>query len=287
MKAPNIEILYEDKDVVVINKPAGISVHKDGKNDDYTIADWFAETYPKSKKVGEPLMIDRTGGGREPIARPGIVHRLDKETSGALILAKNQTAFDLIKEQFQEHSIEKVYRAFVYGNVKDPKASLASGGMGIINASIGRSPNDVRMWTCGRGARDPLRDAITKYKVLQKFTDLDEDAIDPELHNKHKKAKGGGSEIAIEKSNHQFTYMELYPKTGRTHQLRVHLRYLNHPIVSDSLYAGAKEKKLGMKRLALHAYSISFVLPSGAPIKIGAPLPKDFQKVVKDYHLVK
>ncbi len=284
MKSPKIDILYEDKDVVVINKPTGISVHKDGKNmDEYTIADWFAEEYPKSKKVGEPLMIDRTGGKREPIARPGIVHRLDKETTGALILAKNQNAFDIIKEQFQEHSIEKTYRAFVYGNVKDPKASLASGGLGIINASIGRSPNDVRMWTCGRGAREPLRTAITKYKVLARFNSVDEDTVIA-LKEKHRVLKDS---TRYDFAKSQFSYLELYPKTGRTHQLRVHLRYLNHPIVSDSMYAGTKEKMLGMKRLALHAYSISFVLPSGKPIVIGAPLPKDFQKVVKDYKLQK
>jgi 23S rRNA pseudouridine1911/1915/1917 synthase len=261
-----IEKLYEDKDVVVIDKPAGMSVHKDGKNKEYTVADWMLDNYPKAKNVGEPLMIDRTGGNREAIARPGIVHRLDKETSGVMILAKNQKAFEFLKAQFQKHSIEKVYRAFVYGYVADPKASLKTGKRGIINASIGRSPKDVRMWTAGRGARDPLRSAITEYNVLARFADTDD-------------------EKEMKKNEHQFSYVEAYPKTGRTHQIRVHMRYANHPIISDPIYRGTKEKALDFDRLALHAYSISFTLPSGKSIKIEAPLPADFKKVEKKFKL--
>lgn len=259
-----IDILYEDKDVVVIDKPAGMSVHKDGKNEEYTVADWMLENYPKAKNVGEPLMIDRTGGDREAIARPGIVHRLDKETSGVMILAKSQKAFEFLKDQFQNHTIQKVYRAFVYGYVADPKASLKTGMRGIINASIGRSPKDVRMWTAGRGAREPLREAVTEYNVLARFTDTED-------------------EKEMKKNEHQFSYVEAYPKTGRTHQIRVHMRYINHPIISDPIYRGVKEKALDFKRLALHAYSISFILPSGKSIKIEAPLPTDFKKVEKKY----
>lgn len=259
-----IDILYEDKNLLVINKPAGISVHPDGKNKGTTVSDWVLENYPKVKNVGEPLVLDRAGGERENILRPGIVHRLDKETTGALIIAKNQETFLFLKNQFQNHTIKKIYKAFVYGKVSDPKASLATGKRGIINAPIGRSPNDVRMWTAGRGARDPLRDAVTEYKIIDRFYDTED-------------------EVERKDNSHQFSYLELYPKTGRTHQLRVHLRYINHPIVSDPLYRGTKEKALGFDHLALHAYSIAFKLPNGELKEIIAPLPKDFEKVIKTY----
>jgi 23S rRNA pseudouridine1911/1915/1917 synthase len=194
------------------------------------------------------------------------VHRLDKETSGALIIAKNNKTFELLKGQFQDHKIQKVYRAFVYGPVKDPQASLGQGKHGKIVAPIGRSPKDVRMWTAGRGARPPLREAVTEYDVLERFYDT-EDEKEQKL---------------IE---HRFSYIEAYPKTGRTHQIRVHFRYINHPIVSDPLYSGTKEKSLGMKRLALHAYKITFTLPGGEKKTVEAPIPADFKKVIKEYNL--
>lgn len=261
-----VTILYEDSDLVVVDKPAGISVHHDGKNDEHTLADWFVSMYPESKEVGEPLWIDAKGGERRAILRPGIVHRLDRETSGVIILAKNQETFLFLKDQFQNHSIQKVYRAFVYGYVADPKASLLNGKLGLINAPIGRSPGDVRMWTAGRGARDPIREAVTAYSVLSRFVDTED-------------------EKDMKDNSHQFSYLELYPRTGRTHQLRVHLRYINHPIVSDPIYRGKKQKALDFDRLALHAKSISFVLPSGQDVTVEAPMPKDFASVLKKFEL--
>lgn len=268
MKVP---ILFEDKNLLVLNKPAGMAVHPsersiradaDGKNNkEETVSD-FILAYDKSiAKVGEPMEVEHEGK-KIKIARPGIVHRLDKETSGVLIVAKNQKTFLALKEQFQNHTIKKVYRAFVYGFVSDPKASLATGRRGVINVPIGRSPKDIRMWTAGRGARPPLRDATTEYIVLDRFVD-----------SKSKKTE----------TEHQFSYIEAYPKTGRTHQIRVHMRYINHPVVSDPLYSGAKEKSLGMKRLALHAYSITFRLSNGELKTIEAPLPADFKKVITTY----
>jgi 23S rRNA pseudouridine1911/1915/1917 synthase len=252
-----INILYEDKDLLVINKPAGISVHAgEQDNKQPTIADWILENYPKLKKVGEPV---------SKILRPGIVHRLDKETSGALIIAKNQKTFLFLKEQFsaqggsasggENFRIEKVYQAFVYGEVKDPKASLASGGHGVINAPIGRSTNDIRMWTAGHGAREPIREAVTEYTVLKRIQ-IDTDS---------------------------FSFLEIYPRTGRTHQIRVHLRYINHPIVSDTLYAGNKGKALGFDRVALHAKSITFILPNDKKQTVEAPYPKDFKEAMGKY----
>jgi len=240
-----IKVLFEDKNILALDKPAGIAVHGDEKSKEKTVADWILENYPKLKKVGESSNTPR----------PGIVHRLDRETSGVLLIAKNQKTFELLKEQFQEHNINKIYRAFVYGSVTDPKASLLTSGRGIINVPIGRSPRDIRMWTAGRGAREPMREAITEYVVLNRFEDRGE----------------------------KYSYVEVYPKTGRTHQIRVHMRYINHPIVSDPLYRGAKEKVLGMKRAALHAVSISFHLSNGDLQTIESPLPADFKAVVKKY----
>src|SRR5450830_1926082 len=135
----NIKILFEDKNILVIDKPAGIIVHSDGKNKEKTIADWVLLNYPSTKNVGEPFIIEREGGDKEKILRPGIVHRLDKETSGVLIIAKNQKTFEFLKNQFQNHKVKKVYRAFVYGSISDPKASLLTSKRGVINVPIGRS----------------------------------------------------------------------------------------------------------------------------------------------------
>ena len=257
-----IKILYEDANILALDKPAGISVHPDARmKDKETVADFILAHDKKIAKVGEPMTVEYEGK-QVKILRPGIVHRLDKETSGVLLVAKNQKTFEYLKEQFQNHTIQKVYRAFVYGWVPDPRASLATGKRGIISAPIGRSPNDIRMWTAGRGAREPLREAVTEYVVLDRFSDIEEDK--PSV-------------------DHRFSYVEAYPKTGRTHQIRVHMRYINFPVVSDPLYRGSKEKALGMKRLALHAYSITFRLTSGEQKTIESSLPTDFKKVIKEY----
>ncbi len=270
-----IKILFEDKNILVIDKPAGIAVHADGKSKSTTIADWVLANYPSTKNVGEPMIIEREGDKKEKILRPGIVHRLDKETSGVLLIAKNQKTFLFLKEQFQHHKIKKVYRAFVYDFVSDPKASLLTGGRGVINVPIGRSQKDIRAFTAGRGAREPLREAITEYKILNKFEVL------PLLTN----SPLPDPLLTKERANQEtkFSYLEVYPKTGRTHQIRVHMRYINHPIVSDPLYRGTKDLALGMKRLALHACSITFTLPSGEIKTVEAPLPADFKKVIKTY----
>jgi len=260
---------------MVIDKPAGIAVHADAhtKEKDITMADLILDYDKKLEKVGEPMVVEYMGKEIK-IKRPGIVHRLDRETSGVLLIAKNQKTFLFLKEQFQSHKIKKVYRAFVYGFVSDPKASLATGGRGVINVPIGRSQKDIRAYTAGRGAREPLKDAVTEYKILDKFTD-------PSVATRQLPFAG----------EQNFSYVEAYPKTGRTHQIRVHMRYINHPVVSDPLYRGTKEKALGMKRLALHACSITFSLPacagrpSGEVKTIESPLPADFKKVLKTYNI--
>jgi 23S rRNA pseudouridine1911/1915/1917 synthase len=227
-----INILYEDKNILAIDKPAGISVHPDGKSKEKTISDWMLKNYPKSKNVGEPL---------GEIERHGIVHRLDRDTSGVLLLAKNQKAHEWLKNQFQEHTIRKVYNCIVNGWVKNER--------GVVNKPIGRSPSDFRRRLSGRGARGEMREAITEYKVVKRFTD----------------EKGG-----------KFTFLEVRPKTGRTHQIRVHMKYLNHPIVADSLYNPGKPIPKGIQRLALHAKSVEFADLSGERIKVESKLPPEF-----------
>lgn len=256
-----IKVLYEDSDVLVIDKPSGIAVHSDGRTKparpngrsggEKTIADWVLKNYPELKDVGEPQGLERG------VIRPGIVHRLDRGTSGVLILAKNQKAHQSLKKQFsapalrktgsglsdrRHKNIKKTYIAVVNGWLKENK--------GVVNKFIGRSPRDFRRWLAGRGARGEQRPAETHYKILKTFS---------------------------EKGN-KFSILEVSPKTGRTHQIRVHMKYLNHPIVCDSLYNPGGPHPKGFNRMALHAKSIEFKNPKGKVIKVESPLPTIFKK---------
>lgn len=228
-------VLYEDQNMVAINKPAGLVVHSDGKTKENTLADWVLEKYPETENVGESI---ETKDGI--IKRPGIVHRLDRETSGVMLVAKNNEAFLNLKEQFQNHQISKKYEAFVYGNVKNDE--------GVIDRPIGRSKSDFRKWSAQRGARGEMREAVTEYKVLKRSND--------------------------------YTLIEALPKTGRTHQIRVHLKAINYPIVGDALYASKKENTLGFDRVALHSKEIRFKDLGGKEHTVIAPYPKDFSKAL-------
>ncbi len=236
-----IPILYEDKDVVVINKPAGIMVHPDGKTKEKSLVDWILKKYPKTKNVGEPTEL--SDGTK--LLRPGIVHRIDKDTTGALIIAKNKVAYEFLKEQFQDRKVHKIYNAFIYGDMKDER--------GMINRAIGRSPNDFRKWSAQRGARGEMRESVTYFKVLGK-----KDGV---------------------------TFVEAIPKTGRTHQIRVHFTAINHPVVKDSLYAThfflEQKNQMGFKRLALHARELEITKPDGEILKVVAPYPEDFENAMK------
>jgi len=242
-----IKILYEDSDILAINKPAGISVHSDGRSKEKTITDWVLKNYPKLKGIGEPITFND-----KEIDRPGIVHRLDKETSGVLIIVKTKKAFAYFKKQFMDRKIKKTYHAIVSGWVKNDHDT--------IDKPIGRSPKDFRRHLAGRGVRGELREAITEYRVLKRFT-----SPQPSPY----KGEGG-----------KFTYLEIHPKTGRTHQIRVHMKFINHPVVSDSLYNPNSPSPKGFSRLALHAKSIEFENIKGKIMKIEAPLPKEFKKYI-------
>lgn len=232
-------ILYEDHDILAINKPAKLIVHPDGRTREPSVSEWFAKYYPSSLSVGEPgISNDGT-----LIGRPGVVHRIDRDTSGVLLLAKTEVGYRILKEQFQNREVKKIYHLFVYGNVKD--------SFGTINLPIGRSASNFRKWSAQRGARGEKREALTYFKVLKRPEDK------------------------------SYTFVEVKPKTGRTHQIRVHFQALHHPVVCDKLYALNKPALLGFDRLALHALSITFKNVKGEKITVEAPYPADFAGAIK------
>jgi 23S rRNA pseudouridine1911/1915/1917 synthase len=236
-------ILYEDDDIIVIDKPAGLVVHPVPQQAGYgaspdSVSEWFVSKYPESKNVGEAL---------GDIERPGIVHRIDRETSGVLLLAKTKRGHACLKEQFQKREIEKIYHLFIYGNLKDDQ--------GVINLPIARSASNFRKRSAQRGARGEKREAITYFKVLKRLEDK------------------------------SATFVEAKPKTGRTHQIRVHFKALHHPVVCDKLYGGRRSLgeggcALGFKRLALHARAITFKDVAGGQHSVLANYPEDFQNAI-------
>lgn len=237
-------VLFENDDVLVINKPYGWITHEDGVGDDPTVVEWFCARVPEAKGVGE---VGYSPQGAE-LDRSGIVHRLDRETSGVLILAKHQEAYVHLKQAFKDRAVYKEYRAVVYGRMNDR--------WGTINRPIGRSTKDFRKRSAERGAKGELREAITDFERI-----------------------GMG-----EYEDEAFSYVKLIPKTGRTHQLRVHLRALDRPIVMDALYADYKIPKsnnLGLNRLALHAHMLELTLPSGEEERFIAPVPKEIEEAVE------
>ena len=238
-----IQILLETEDFIVINKPAGLVVHGDGKHKEPTVVDWFLKKYPEAEGVGEAMEIEHAGETIE-IPRSGIVHRLDRDTSGVLVLAKNQETFDFFKNQFKNHTIKKKYIAVVFGWPRDER--------GIIEQPIGRSRSDIRAWTTKASARGTMREAITRFTVKKKF----------------------------ERDGQKYAVVDLYPQTGRTHQLRVHMSHIGHPIVGDPIYSGKKAANLPIERTALHAEQITFKAPGGKDVVVNAPVPADLAKIV-------
>ena len=218
-------------------------VHGDGRSDECTLADWVLSEYPDMRDIGEPWEYEHAGKTMT-IYRPGIVHRLDKDTSGIMVLVKNKQAYDFLKNAFKERNISKTYHAFVYewpGEIS-----------GIIDAPIGRHPKDFRARSAGKEARGTLRDAVTQYQVHDKY-----------LYN-----------------NERYAYLSFSPQTGRTHQIRVHAKHIHHPLVADTLYGGKRAQShhnLGFTRHALHAHTLSFVDHENNERTYEAPLPEDFQ----------
>lgn len=224
-----MKIIFEDKDILVIDKPAGLTVHPLKPEQPNTLVNQILAYCPEIKKVGDDVL------------RPGIVHRLDKDTSGLIIVAKNQTAFEHLKKQFQERKVIKKYLALVMGQVKDEK--------GVIAKAISLSRKDHRK----RSALfdDKSKKAWTEYKVLKRFK--------------------------------EYTLLEVYPKTGRTHQIRVHLASIGHPIVGDKQYRFKRQNwPANLERQFLHAAYLKLTLPDGKIREFKSELPQDLEKVLEN-----
>lgn len=216
-----LDILYEDKDIIVINKPRGMVVHPAPGNPDGTLVN--------------ALLYHCRGelSGINGIIRPGIVHRLDKDTSGVMVAAKTDEAHHGLAAQIKAHTAHRTYWALVHGNIVEDR--------GIVDAPLGRHPKDrIKMAVVAKGGRE----AVTHFHVLKRYGDL--------------------------------TWVECKLETGRTHQIRVHMAYIQHPVVNDPLY-GYKKDHFPIEGQALHSHSLDLVHPvTGENMHFEAPAPADF-----------
>lgn len=219
-------LIFASADFIVVNKPAGLPVHGGGAVKGETLVDWLLEKYPEIKNVGD-----------DPALRPGIVHRLDKETSGVMIVARSQESFAALKKLFQTRQINKKYLALVRGRI-EKKSGTVSLPIGVLKKhGVKRTVRPV--------AGKAMKEALTEFRVLEKFRDS--------------------------------TLIEVSPKTGRMHQIRVHLASISHPVLGDRLYGGGAPAEPGLSRQFLHASSISFSYPAGNRFTFEASLPADLK----------
>ena len=221
-----LDIVYEDSDLLVVNKPKGMVVHPAAGNFDGTLVN--ALLY----HCGDSL------SGINGVMRPGIVHRIDKDTSGLLIVAKNDFAHTGLAGQIKEHSFTREYEAVVFGNLKDDS--------GTVDAPIGRNPHDrKKMCVTEKNSKN----AVTHYSVIERY-------------------KG-------------YTHIKCRLETGRTHQIRVHMAYLGHPVAGDLVY-GVKKEKVGFEGQCLHAKKIGFVHPrSKEYLEFNSELPQYFAEFLE------
>ena len=224
-----IEILYEDSDVIVVNKPKGMVVHPAPGHYTGTLVN--ALMYHCKDSLS----------GINGEIRPGIVHRIDMNTTGSLLICKNDKAHNDIAAQIKVHSVNRIYKGIVVGNFKDEE--------GTINAPIGRNPKDRKKMAVVADGRE----AITHFKVLEQF-------------------KG-------------YSYVQFKLETGRTHQIRVHMAHIGHPLLGDDVYGKLVGKLQGQ---TLHAQTIGFVQPStGQYVEVDAPLPAYFEDLLEKYRKMK
>jgi 23S rRNA pseudouridine1911/1915/1917 synthase len=228
----DMEVLYEDTVLVAVNKEEGIQIHPAGNIDMKTVAHWVITKYPEVRGIGENAL------------RPGIVHRLDRETSGVLVIAKTEASFKGLKELFQTRKMEKTYIALVYGHMPALE--------GQINKPLIRHSGELKRFVVEtQYVPEGARQALTLYRVIARYKDFD--------------------------------LLSVKPKSGRTHQIRVHLASLGCPIVGDKLYAFKSMRrgdKLFSDRQMLHAYRLEFTLFS-KKYAFKAPLPEDFRSVIQ------
>lgn len=223
-----LDILYEDSDLLVVNKPKGMVVHPSAGHYSGTLVN--ALMYYCKDDLS----------GINGVMRPGIVHRIDMDTTGSLLVCKNDIAHNDIAMQLKEHSINRVYHAIVHGVIKEEE--------GTINAPIGRHPIDRKKMSINHKNG---KDAVTHYKVLQRFRD--------------------------------YTYIECRLETGRTHQIRVHMASINHPLLGDAVYGPAKVSSK-LQGQTLHAKIIGIKHPrTGEYLEVDAPLPEYFSNLLKKF----
>ena len=233
----NPEIIFKNKNFLIINKPAGLLVHRsvlnreDLNRKEETLVDWLLKKFPPIKDVGDDVRN-----------RPGIVHRLDKETSGVMVIPLNQEYFEYFKNLFQNHEVKKTYLALVYGIVRNQK--------GVINKPIG-----IKSGTTRRSVRSAkmVKEAVTEFEI----------------------------EKRLKIKNQDLTLLKVFPKTGRTHQIRVHLASIHCPVVGDKLYGRKKDLFPELRRQFLHAYSIEFKDKKGKLVSFRAKLPKELNSFLK------
>ena len=220
-----LDIIFEDRDILVVNKPKGMVTHPAPSNTTNTLVNGLIYYNNSISSVGD-------------ITRPGIVHRLDKDTSGVLVIAKNQKSYEVLVEQFKRRKVKRMYIALVYGQLQLKEAT--------VNAPIGRHPIDRKKMAV---VYENSKDAITIYKVLREFRD--------------------------------YSLLELHLQTGRTHQIRVHMAYLNHPIVGDMIYSKRKNE-FNITSQLLHAKAIGFYHPrNGKYMEFESQLPDEFLNIIE------
>jgi 23S rRNA pseudouridine1911/1915/1917 synthase len=227
-----LPILYQDDFLIAINKPAGIQTHPAGNAKRKTVAHFIAAKYPKLRDIGsDPL-------------RPGLVHRLDRETSGVIVVAKTEQSMEELKKLFKDRKIKKTYIALVYGHTPTLEGA-------IDKSLLQQSGKLKRIAVAAARAPSAAREALTLYRVIARYQNFD--------------------------------LLEVTPKTGRTHQIRAHLADLGHPVAGDKLYAFKnlrRDKKLFPNRQMLHAYRLQFELCS-KKYAFQAPLPDDFRSLLQ------
>lgn len=223
-----LDILYEDDDLLMVNKPKGMVVHPSAGHTTGTLVN--AVMYHCKEDLS----------GINGVMRPGIVHRIDKDTTGVLVICKNDKAHNFVAEQLKEHSITRKYRAIVNGVIKEDE--------GTVNAPIGRHPTERKKMAINEKNG---KHAVTHYRVLERF------------------------------ANH--TYIECQLETGRTHQIRVHMASLYHPLLGDTVY-GSQKNPYHLEGQTLHAMVLGLIHPStGSYLEVTAPLPEYFQKLLKRF----
>lgn len=228
-KKIKLEIIYQDENIVVVNKPAGLQVHPSDVEKENTLVNALIVKFPEIKNIND--------GSEDSWMRPGIVHRLDKDTSGAIVVARNQKTFDELKRKFADREMEKNYVALVYGHLKKES--------GAVDAPIARSASFKKQKIARGKMKGTARPAMTEYKLLKRYKDFD--------------------------------LVEAWPKTGRMHQIRVHFSSIGNPIVGDEKYKRKDLSiPVGVKRHFLHAQKLKFEL-FGKEYSFSADLPEDFQ----------